>query len=57
MTTKKGSISSARHMRKAVSGLFSWAAEASHRASTASHRSPRKNRCRRCRKKSREGAR
>lgn len=26
-TTKKGSISSARHMRKAVSGLFSWAAE------------------------------
>ncbi len=27
-TTKKGSISSARHMRKAVSGLFSWAAEA-----------------------------
>ncbi|MEY9182371.1 tyrosine-type recombinase/integrase [Bradyrhizobium sp. USDA 313] len=27
-TTKKGSISSARHMRKAVSGLFNWAAEA-----------------------------
>ncbi|SIO50048.1 Phage integrase family protein [Bradyrhizobium erythrophlei] len=27
-TTKAGSISSARHMRKAVSGLFSWAAEA-----------------------------
>jgi integrase len=27
-TSKKGSISSARHMRKAVSGLFSWAAEA-----------------------------
>jgi integrase len=27
-TTKAGSISSARHMRKAVSGLFNWAAEA-----------------------------
>jgi integrase len=27
-TSKKGSISSARHMRKAVSGLFNWAAEA-----------------------------
>ncbi|MEH2565288.1 tyrosine-type recombinase/integrase [Bradyrhizobium sp. AZCC 2289] len=27
-TSKAGSISSARHMRKAVSGLFSWAAEA-----------------------------
>ena len=27
-TSKRGSISSARHMRKAVSGLFSWAAEA-----------------------------
>jgi integrase len=27
-TTKAGSISSARHMRKAVSGLFKWAAEA-----------------------------
>ena len=26
-TTKQGSVSSARHMRKAVSGLFSWAAE------------------------------
>src|SRR5262249_7992653 len=27
-TTKKGSISSARHMHKAGSGLFNWAAEA-----------------------------
>jgi integrase len=27
-TSKAGSISSARHMRKAVSGLFNWAAEA-----------------------------
>jgi hypothetical protein len=26
-TSKKGSVSSARHMRKAVSGLFNWAAE------------------------------
>jgi integrase len=35
-TSKKGSISSARHMRKAVSGLFSWAAEAGRKYVSAS---------------------
>jgi integrase len=35
-TSKKGSVSSARHMRKAVSGLFSWAAEAGRKYVSAS---------------------
>jgi integrase len=35
-TSKKGSISSARHMRKAVSGLFNWAAEAGRKYVSAS---------------------
>ncbi|MBR1174886.1 tyrosine-type recombinase/integrase [Bradyrhizobium sp. KB893862 SZCCT0404] len=35
-TSKKDSVSSARHMRKAVSGLFNWAAEAGRKYVSAS---------------------
>lgn len=35
-TTKKGSVSSARHMRKTVSGLFKWAAQADRKYVNAS---------------------
>jgi integrase len=34
--SKKGSVSSARHMRKAVSGLFKWAAQADRKYVTSS---------------------